>query len=100
MNDLEDPLSPKSQHPPRTGTDPVLARWHSIIAEYSSLSFYDPTDNHAAMSGIAIVVHEVIAKRFGEVYGRPLGEGHGPWTSLGEPQNPGCSFADAETTNP
>jgi hypothetical protein len=47
------------------GSDPALQRWYAMVAEYSKRSFYDPTDNHAAISGVARLFQTVLVERFG-----------------------------------
>ena len=34
------------------GKQLILKRWYEMTTEYSSRSFFNPTDNHAALSGI------------------------------------------------
>jgi hypothetical protein len=46
-------------------TDPVLQRWYSITMEYSTRSFYNPSDNHAALSGVVRLFKQVLVSRFG-----------------------------------
>ncbi|KAF4438212.1 hypothetical protein FACUT_5077 [Fusarium acutatum] len=46
-------------------TDPVLRRWYSVTMEYSTKSFYDPSDNHAAFSGVVRLFKQALVNRFG-----------------------------------
>jgi hypothetical protein len=39
----------------------ILYRWHLLAQEFSARSFYDPTDNHAALSGTAIIFQEALS---------------------------------------
>ena len=41
---------------------PLLLSWYEITSEFSSLSFYYCTDNHAALSGLALEIREALAK--------------------------------------
>jgi len=48
----------------------LLDPWHRIISEYSSLNFFEPTDNHAALSGLARQFQKAFERRLGLDTGR------------------------------
>ncbi|KAH7310806.1 heterokaryon incompatibility protein-domain-containing protein [Stachybotrys elegans] len=39
--------------------------WYQMMGEYSRKNFFDPRDNHAALTGILILMQKVMEKRFG-----------------------------------
>ena len=41
---------------------PLLRSWYEMTSQFSSLSFYHCTDNHAALSGIVLEMKEALAK--------------------------------------
>jgi hypothetical protein len=51
-----------------SASDTVLNRWYSMTAEFSSRSFYDPRDNHAALSGLVRLFQKVLRERFGPIW--------------------------------
>ncbi|KAI9799979.1 MAG: hypothetical protein M1833_003508 [Piccolia ochrophora] len=50
---------------PEALTRRLLSPWYRITSEYSCLSFFDPTDNHAALSGLVFQFQKAFDKRFG-----------------------------------
>jgi hypothetical protein len=46
--------------------DSILRSWYLMVMGYSSRSFFDPTDNHAALSGIVYQYQAALARRFGD----------------------------------
>lgn len=40
---------------------PILYRWYAMVSEYSERDFFDPTDNHAAISGIVLQIQQALA---------------------------------------
>ncbi|RWA10454.1 hypothetical protein EKO27_g4648 [Xylaria grammica] len=41
--------------------EPVFQRWYELTMEYSKRSFFDPTDNFAALSGVALQFQKAVA---------------------------------------
>ncbi|KAK3176098.1 hypothetical protein OEA41_007420 [Lepraria neglecta] len=45
-----------------TGIGQILKAWYGITTEYSSRSFFDPTDNHAALSGMVRLMQQALTR--------------------------------------
>lgn len=72
IRDLRRPASYFSENPGHErriqcgfwASDPILEKWYEMTADYSRREFYNPTDNHAALSGVVRLFKKVLISRF------------------------------------
>jgi hypothetical protein len=50
--------------------NPILQRWYSMAADYSMRNFFNPRDNHAALSGLAVLYQKALVGGLGTGAGR------------------------------